>query len=276
MKTTKPAKKPKTVTKHGKERRKATTKASATSSALTAKNFIERLNALQSDVELEKIQRYFKSEKGEYGEGDVFMGVRMGSLFKLSEEFIEMPTKEIEKLLENRIHEVRAGAVSIMNKQGRHKKTTDSRRKELYELYLKRHDRINNWDLVDLGAAYVVGRYLFDKPRNILYKLACSKNIWERRTAIVSTSYFIRNKQYDDTFDIAALLVDDEEDLIHKAAGGWIREAGKSNRQKLLAFLDKYAATMPRTFLRYAIEHFNKKEKEYYMDLKKSMPLKRI
>ena len=242
----------------------------------TAKRFIERLKALQSRVELEKIQRYFKSGEGEYGEGDIFMGVRMGSLFKLSEEFIEMPPKEIEKLLESPIHEVRAGAVSIMNKQGRNKKTTDSRRKELYDLYLRRHDRINNWDLVDLGATFIIGRYLFDKPRNILYKLACSKDVWERRTAIVSTSYFIRNKQVDDTFNIAELLVDDEHDLIHKAAGGWIREAGKQARQKLFDFLEKHAASLPRTFLRYAIEHLDKKQKEYYMDMKKSMPLKRI
>ena len=245
-------------------------------SGLTAKRFIERLRALQSDIELEKIQRYFKSGKGEYGEGDKFMGVRMGSLFKLSEDFIDMPPNEIEKLLESPIHEVRAGAVSIMNKQGRSKKTSEIRRKELYDLYLQRHDRINNWDLVDLGAAFVVGRYLFDKPRNILYKLATSKNVWERRTAIVSTSYFIRNKQVDDSFKIAAMLVDDEHDLIHKAAGGWIREAGKQAPQKLFDFLEQHAASMPRTFLRYAIEHLDKKQKEYFMDLKKSVPSKRI
>ena len=141
---------------------------------------------------------------------------------------------------------------------------------------LRRHDRINNWDLVDLGATFVIGRYLFDKPRNILYKLACSKDMWERRTAIVSTSYFIRNKQVDDTFNIAELLVDDEHDLIHKAAGGWIREAGKQARQKLFDFLEKHAASLPRTFLRYAIEHLDKKQKEYYMDMKKSMPLKSL
>ena len=275
MPTSNPGKKLKRPTKAAKKKSNAG-KSLNTSDNVSAKVFIERLKAIQSDVELEKIQRYFKSGKGEYGEGDVFMGVRMGNLFKLSEEFIEMPSKEIEKLLESPIHEVRAGAVSIMNKQGRSKKTTDAKRKEIYDLYLKRHDRINNWDLVDLGATFVIGRYLFDKPRNILYKLACSKNIWERRTAIVSTSYFIRNKQVDDTFNIAALLVEDEHDLIHKAAGGWIREAGKQARQKLFDFLEQHAASMPRTFLRYAIEHLHKKQKEYYMDLKKNMPLKRV
>src|SRR5436190_6225470 len=159
---------------------------------LTAEEFIKRLEALRSPEELRKIQRYFQSGAGEYGEGDIFMGVRMGSLFELSKEFIDMPPSEIEKLLESPIHEVRAGAVSIMSKQAQHKKTSPSRKKELFDLYLRRSDRINNWDLVDLGAQYVVGGYLFDKPRDILYSLARSSNLWERRTAIFSTSYFIR------------------------------------------------------------------------------------
>src|SRR5688572_27166427 len=131
MPTAKPAKKLKRVVKPAKKKSKVTKERSSTPPEVNAKRFIERLKALQSNVELEKIQRYFKSGKGEYGEGDIFMGVRMGSLFKLSEEFIEMPPKEIEKLLESPVHEVRAGAVSIMNKQGRSKKTTETRRKEL-------------------------------------------------------------------------------------------------------------------------------------------------
>lgn len=237
---------------------------------LTAKNFIQKLKEHQSMDELAKIQRYFKSGDGEYGEGDRFMGIRMGTLFKLSEEFIDMEPAEIEKLLENPIHEIRAGGVSIMNKQGRSKITTEERRKELFNLYLDRHDRINNWDLVDLGAAYVVGRYLFDKPRKILYQLAKSKNIWERRTAIVSTSYFLMKGQVDDTFNIAELLIKDKHDLIHKAAGGWIRQAGKTDRKKLLDFLDKHAETMPRTFLRYAIEHLDQKQRNFYMSMKDS------
>ena len=237
-------------------------------SPFTAKSFIEKLKALQSNAELEKIQRYFKSGKGDYGEGDVFMGVKMGQLFALAKEFISMPPAEINKLLDSPVHEVRAGAMSIMDKQARDNKIPDTRRKELFDLYFKRMDRINNWDLVDLGAPYVIGGYLINKPRDILYKLARSRNIWERRTAIVSTAYFLRKKDVDDTFKIAEMLVKDKEDLIHKAAGGWVRQAGKSDKQKLLNFLDKYAATLPRTFLRYAIEHLTEKQKAHYMKMK--------
>jgi 3-methyladenine DNA glycosylase AlkD len=236
--------------------------------AMSAKQFVERLKALCSPEELKKILRYFKSGKGQYGEGDVFMGVRMGQVFALAKEFMEMPTGEIEELLESTIHEVRVGAVSIMDWQARSKKISGERRKELFDLYIRRHDRINNWDLVDRSAPYVVGGYLFDQPRAILYKLARSKNMWERRTAIVSTFYFIRKGEVADTFRIAEILVNDKEDLIHKAAGGWVREAGKKDRQRLLSFLDKYAATMPRTMLRYAIEHLDKKQRAYYLGLK--------
>ena len=220
-------------------------------------------------AELKKIERYFKSGKGEYGEGDQFMGVRMGQVFALAKEFIEMQTDEIEKLLENPIHEVRVGAVSIMDWQARSRKTREERRKELFDLYLRRHDRINNWDLVDRSAPYVVGGYLFDKPRDVLYRLARSENIWERRTAIVSTYYFVRQGDVADTFKIAEILLKDDQDLIHKATGGWLREAGKKEPQRLLSFLDKHAATMPRTALRYAIEHLGRKQRDHYLSKKK-------
>ena len=240
------------------------------STDMSAKRFVERLKSYLSPVELKKIQRYFKTGAGDYGEGDVFMGVRMGQIFALAKEFIEMPPKEIEKLLGSLVHEVRVGAVSIMDWQARSRKTPESRRKELYDLYLRRHDRINNWDLVDRSAPYVVGGYLSDKPRDVLYKLARSKNIWERRTAIVSTYYFIRQGDVDDTFSIAEILVNDDQDLINKAVGGWVREAGKRDRQKLLSFLDKHAATMPRVALRYAIEHLDKKQRDHYLSMKKA------
>ncbi len=129
---------------------------------MNAKRFVEKLKTHRSPDELKKIQRYFKSGEGEYGEGDEFIGVRMGQVFALAKEFIDMSLEQIEKLLDSPIHEVRAGAISIMDWQARNKKTPEARRKELFDLYMRRHDRINNWDLVDRSAPYVVGGYLFD------------------------------------------------------------------------------------------------------------------
>jgi 3-methyladenine DNA glycosylase AlkD len=235
---------------------------------LTAKAFVSKLKTLQSDKELEKIQKYFKAGKGEYSEGDKFIGVQMGKVFSLAKEFINLDLDEIEKLLDDKIHEVRAGAVSIMDFQARNKKITSERKKALYDLYIKRHDRINNWDLVDRSAGYVIGGYLTDKPKAILYKLAKSKNMWERRTSVVATSYFIRQGNVEDTFAIAEILMYDKEDLVHKAAGGWIREAGKKHKSDLIQFLDRYARIMPRTMLRYAIERLPVNQREYYMKLK--------
>ena len=231
---------------------------------ITAKRFIEMLKARSSPEEREKTLRYFKNT-----DGDQFIGVRMGQVFANAKEFIDMTPVEIEKLLDSKIHEVRAGGCSIMDKQARRKKTTPERRKELYDLYLRRHDRINNWDLVDVCAIHVIGGYLADKPRTILYKLAKSKNTWERRTAIVSTAYFIRQRDLDDTFKIAEILLNDKEDLVHKATGWMLRFAGDKDRARLLSFLDKHASTMPRVMLRYAIEKFDKKHRDHYLSLKK-------
>ena len=243
-------------------------KKSEKSSGISAKQFLEKLKALRSEIERKKYERYFKTGAGQYSEGDVFMGVRMGQVFALAKAFIEMEPPEIGKLLESSVHEARAGAVSIMDFQARSKKTTESRKKELFDLYLNRHDRINNWDLVDRSAPYVVGGYLFDKPRNVLYRLARSRNIWERRTAIVSTYFFIRQGQVEDTFKIAEVLLDDKHDLIHKATGSWLRAAGGKAPKQLLDFLDKYAAVMPRITLRYAIERLDKKKRDHFMSVK--------
>jgi 3-methyladenine DNA glycosylase AlkD len=232
-------------------------------SDMRAEQFMEKLEEHHSAEQLQKYRRSFRS-----GEGDEFIGVRMGQVFALAKEFIEMPLEEIEKLLESPVHEARVGAVSIMDFQARSKKTLESRRKELYELYIRRHDRINNWDLVDRSAPYVVGGYLFDKPRDILYKLARSKNTWERRTAIVSTGYFIRKGDVADTFKIAETLLADDHDLIHKATGWMLREAGKRDRPQLLRFLDRHAPSMPRTALRYAIEHLDNEQRAHYISMK--------
>ena len=231
---------------------------------VTARQFTQRLKAHSSPEEREKLLRYFKNT-----DGDQFIGVRMGQLFSLAKEFIDMTPDEIEKLLDSKIHEVRAGGCSIMDKQARLKKTTPERRKELYDLYLRRHDRINNWDLVDVCAIHVIGGYLFDKPRKVLYKLARSKNMWERRTAIVSTAYFIRQRDLDDAFAISEILLKEKEDLVHKATGWMLRFAGDKDKARLLSFLDAYAATMPRVALRYAIEKLDRKQRDHYLSLKK-------
>jgi 3-methyladenine DNA glycosylase AlkD len=238
--------------------------------ALTAQEYVERLERHRSPVELEKIQRYFKSGEGEYGEGDTFMGVRMGQVFALAQEFAELPPDEIERLLDSPVHEVRAGGLKIMAKQAAARKTSPARRRELFELYLRRADRINNWDLVDVSAPDVIGRYLLDKPRDVLYELARSASLWERRTAIVATSWFIRHGDLDDTYGIAELLLHDDHDLIHKATGGWLREAGTKDRRRLLDFLDAHAATMPRTTLRYATEHLDRDQRAHYLGLRKA------
>ena len=251
----------------GARRRRGSSRATITAQTpgdASADAFVAELRKHQSDVELRKIQRYFKTGEGEYGEGDRFIGVRMGQVFELAKHFISMEPREIERLLESDIHEARAGALSIMDKQARRKGTPDERRRELYELYLRRMDRIDNWDLVDLAAPFVVGGYLADLDRAPLFELARSDNIWERRTAIYATTYLIRRGEVDATFAIAELLLDDTEDLIHKAVGGCLRWAGDKAPVRLRAFLDENAAKMPATMLRYAIEKLDKPERERY------------
>ena len=236
---------------------------------LTAKAFIMKLKTFQSADELRKIKGYFKSGEGQYGHGDTFIGVRMGNVFALAKAFLEMSPAEIEHLMESDIHEARAGAMSIMGQQAMLKKTTEARRKELYDLYLRRHDRINNWDLVDLAAKPVIGQYLADKPRTILRKLAKSKNLWERRTALYACLWFImKEKTVDDTEAVCEILINEKEEIIQKALGGLIRCIG-IDRPRLHAFLDRHAATMPRVALRYAVEKLSAADKKRYMAMGK-------
>ncbi len=196
------------------------------------------------------------------------MGVPFGKVFAVAKKFTGASLADIEELLESRFYEVRMGAVSIMDFQARAKSTTPAQRKALFDLYVRRHDRINNWDLVDRAAPHVVGRYLADRPRRVLDKLARSKNPWERRTAIVSTYYFIRAGDVADTFRIAEILVMDPHELVQKATGSWLREAGKKDQDALLRFLKKHAGTMPRTTLRYATEKLNKGLRARFMNVK--------
>ena len=230
---------------------------------MSAKSFVEILRSYRSP-EAAKSHRHLAAD-----EQDQILGVRMGQVFALAKEFKDMALDEVERLLESPIHEARVGAVSIMDFQARSKKTTEKRRKELFDLYIRRHDRIDTWDLVDRSAIHVVGGYLIDKPRKILYKLARSRKMSERRTAIVSTLYMIGKGDVDDAFQLSELLLDDEEDLIHKAVGWALRYAGDKDRQRLISFLDKHAATMPRITLRYSIEHFDKDQRNHYLAMKK-------
>ncbi|WP_283137539.1 DNA alkylation repair protein [Rhizohabitans arisaemae] len=229
---------------------------------LTAEAFVAELRTHGTPVDLERSRRHFRTSND-------FLGVRMGQIFALGKKYADMPPAEIDKLLDSSIHEVRVGAVSIMGKQAVKKRTTAERRKELFELYLRRIDRIDTWDLVDVSGHQVIGGYLIDQPRDLLYRLAESPNWWERRVAIYSTLWFMRAGQVDDTFALAEILIDDPHDLINKVVGGCLRGAGDTDRGRLLDILDRYAATMPRVTLRFAIEHLPEETRQHYLGLKR-------
>ena len=221
----------------------------------TLAEFDARLQSLQRAADASRLARVTQ--------------IPMGQLFDLAKDFVGASLEEIEVLLDRPDHPPRVVAVSIMDFQARRQATPVGRRRELYDLYLRRHDRIDTWDLVDRAAPHVVGGYLWDKPREPLYRLAASPHWYERRTSIVSTWFFIRNGDLDDSFRIAQILANDPEDLVQKAVGGWIREAGKRDEQRLRDFLDRNAATMPRTALRYAIERLPSDARDYYLNRKK-------
>jgi 3-methyladenine DNA glycosylase AlkD len=218
------------------------------------KQFVDALKEIADPARVAEVTRYFHPDPNAGSNDNKILGVSIGKIFPVAKKFVDMPLADVEKLLDNPYYEVRMGAVSIMDFQARKKKITPEQRKALYDLYLRRHDRINNWDLVDRAAPHVVGAYLADKPRDALYKLARSRNPWERRTAIVSTWYFIRANDVDDTFRIAEILVNDKHELVQKGVGSWLREAGKRDQKQLVRFLEKHAGSMPRTMLRYAVE----------------------
>ena len=190
-------------------------------------------------------------------------------IFALAKEFQNIPVLEVVKLLKDKNHNHRLGAVSILDWKARNKKTTSEEKKDIYRAYIDNHKWIDDWGLVDRSAPYVVGGYLHGKDKKPLYDLANSDNPMERRTAIVSTYYFIRKNEIEDTFKIAEILVNDTDEYVQKAVGSWIREAGKRNEKKLTNFLNKHATKMPRITLRYAIEKFDKETREYFLNLKK-------
>ena len=209
------------------------------------------------------LQWFFKTGKGEYGEGDVFAGVTVPNIRKVAKEFKELPFKEVELLLHSKIHEERLCAVLMLVEQFQTEDVIEQ--KKIYNLYLKNAKYINNWDLVDLSAPKIAGVYLLDRDRKILYKLARSKNLWEKRIAILSTHAFIRGGQFKDTLKISEILLNDKHDLMHKAVGWMLREVGNRNREVEEKFLKKYYKRMPRTMLRYAIEKFPEKLRQKYL-----------
>ncbi len=232
---------------------------------LTHKAFLAALRAIAAPDEIPGIAKFFSPDPDGHSADNKFLGVSPGSVFPVAKQFTAMPLDEVERLLDSPYYEARLGAVSIMDFKARAKRISEDERQALYELYLRRHDRINNWDLVDRAAPHVVGGYLADKPRKVLATLAKSSNPWERRTAIVSTWYFIRNDDTADTFKIARLLVHDQHPLVQKAVGSWVREAGKRDPDALLAYLEEFSGSMPRTTLRYAVEKLGKEQRARFM-----------
>ncbi|MGH3706483.1 MAG: DNA alkylation repair protein [Agromyces sp.] len=221
-----------------------------------AAELIAALEALASDEEREKYTRYFPPDPDA-----PFIGVRMGAVFELAKTALDLPCGELETLLEQPTHEVRALACSIMGKCAARPKTTEERRAELYGLYLRRHDRIDQWDLVDLAARDVVGGYLLERDRAPLAELASSAFWPKRRTALVATFAFLRRGELDDAYELAETLADDPEPLVQKALGWVLRAAGDHDRDRLTAFVERHAMTMPRVALRAAIEHYDRPER---------------
>ena len=209
------------------------------------------------------LQRFFKTGKGQYGEGDIFLGIKVPEQRKLAKLYSDLPVKEAEELLQSKIHEQRLTALFILINH--YKKGTEEDKKLIFDLYLKNAKKVNNWDLVDLSAPNIVGDYLLDKNREILYNLAKSTNLWEKRISILATYTFIKNNQYTETIKISEILLNDTHDLIHKAVGWMLREVGKKNQEVEEDFLLKYHKKMPRTMLRYAIEKFDEDKRKFYM-----------
>jgi len=220
---------------------------------------IKEMEKLSSKERVEHSGRFFKTGKGEYGEGDVFLGLTMPEQRKFAKKYRELSLSNLQRLLDSKIHEHRMIAGIILTEK--YKKNPE----EIFNFYLKNAKRFNNWDLVDATCPKIVGNFLKDKNKKILYGLANSKNLWEKRIAIVSTYSFIIENQFADTLKISEILLNDKRDLIHKAVGWMLREVGKKNVDVLKDFLKINYKKLPRTTLRYAIERFSKGERKKYL-----------
>ena len=214
------------------------------------------------------LQGFFKTGQGEYGEGDIFLGVIVPETRKTAIKFKSLPLSSIEELLKSKIHEERLCALLLLvHNYNQAKKNNDEKTKqEIYDFYLNSTNHINNWDLVDLSCHQIVGDYLKDKDKSILYHLSKSNNLWERRIAVISTAAFIRDNNFTDTINLSEILLKDKHDLIHKAVGWMLREMGKRDLKPLLSFLNKHYKQMPRTMLRYSIEKLPEKQRKQYLN----------
>lgn len=222
------------------------------------------LRHLATDEKRIVLQRFFKTAPGQYGEGDRFLGVTVPLTRIVAKKHSAMPLNEIIELLQSEWHEVRLCALLMMCE--RFKKGDSATRKDIFNYYIENTGRINNWDLVDLSAPTIVGGYLMDKPRDLLYRMAESELLWDNRIAIVATLAFIKHKDSDDTYRLALKMMNHKHDLMHKAIGWMLRESGKrDDDRRLFNFVDEYRKRMPRTMLRYAIEKFTDEERKYLM-----------
>ena len=231
---------------------------------MTAREVRDRLRELVSPEAAAMAARFFKTGPGQYGEGDIFLGLRAAEMHRLAKEFQTLALEELRVLLQSEIHEDRLLALLIMVR--RVLRAEEATRKAVYDLYLASTRHVNNWDLVDASAREIVGGYLADKSREPLDRLARSSSLWERRISIVATHYFIRQNDLADTIRIAERLLADHEDLIHKAVGWMLREVGKKHQPTLESFLKRHGKVMPRTALRYAIERFPTDLRRAYLD----------
>jgi 3-methyladenine DNA glycosylase AlkD len=222
-----------------------------------------RLRELASPSDAAHLQRFFKTGAGEYGAGDRFLGVRVPGLRRLAREFHGLSLPETERLLRSKFHEERLLALLIL--VGAYRRADEAGRGKIYRLYLQNAAFVNNWDLVDSSAPYIVGPHLIGRSRKILHKMVRSKNLWERRIAVLATFHFIRAKDFADLLLLAEVLLGDAHDLIHKAVGWMLRETGNRDTVVLRGFLERHSHRMPRTMLRYAIEKLPERERKAWL-----------
>jgi 3-methyladenine DNA glycosylase AlkD len=229
----------------------------------TVNSLVRELKKLGTPERAKASAWFFKTGKGEYGEGDKFLGISVPVQRRVARRYKALQLPAIKKLLQSKIHEHRFVALEILVM--RYEEGDAAQKKLIAQFFLKNTKCINNWDLVDTSASYILGDYLLTKDRSVLYKLAASRNIWQRRIAIIASGAFIREKQYQDTLQIAEMLLNDKHDLIHKAVGWMLREVGNRSMETEVEFLDKHYRSMPRTMLRYAIEKFPPAKRKHYL-----------